>query len=141
MGKIRVDCYITKLEEYQRYNPNSHFEIITNTKYLEDQIESPLAPSNELLIEAGIYEKPDGSKNPEMPFELYAEKFIEEILNNPKAMNRIKELREILKEKDVFLVCVERDPTYCHRNIIKSVMEGKTSHTITPKTRKMTDFF
>ena len=47
------------------------------------------------------------------------------MLENPKAIERIRELREIAKEKVIFLVCYEKDPKKCHRSIVKDVLEKK----------------
>ena len=47
------------------------------------------------------------------------------MLESPKAIERIRELREIAKEKVVFLVCYEKDSKECHRSIIKDILEKK----------------
>jgi len=111
-NKIRIDCYLAVLKRFKEKYPNAHFEVITSTAH------SVLAPSKHLLIEAGIFKKSDGSKNPKMPFEMYKELFIEEIERSPSALERLERLEEINKDKDIFLVCYEKDPSKCHRSII-----------------------
>jgi uncharacterized protein YeaO (DUF488 family) len=87
---------------------------------------SELSPSPALLIKAGIYEKNDGTKNPKMGWREYEKKFIKELYANPKALDRLLELKRISLEKTIFLVCLEKDPANCHRSIVKKVLENIT---------------
>lgn len=47
----------------------------------------------------------------------YEDRFRREILNNPKAMGKLKEIRKLAEEKDVYLICYEKEPP-CHRFIL-----------------------
>lgn len=115
---IRIDCYLWLLKDCKRKNPNAHFEVITNpTKH-------PLSPSDNLLIEAGIFKRKDGKYNPKMPFKIYRKKFIKEMLSNPKAIKKIQELKKMHENGEtIFLVCYEKDPKKCHRSIVKELIE------------------
>lgn len=113
---IRVDCYLAVLDKFKKKYPKAHFEVITNTS------KSPLAPSKDLLITAGIYKRKDGTKNPKMNFDDYAKLFKEEIYRSEEAYNKLKELSEIGLKKDVFLVCYEKDYMRCHRFIIAKLL-------------------
>jgi len=115
--KIRLECYLVYLKKYKEMHPHAHFEVITNTSH------SVLSPSKELLIEAGILPKEDGTKNPKMPFEEYEPLFIQEMMKNEKAIERMKELIEIAKIKDVFLVCFCKNPFECHRSLVAKIMK------------------
>lgn len=114
---IRTDCYLAVLKKFREKFPDAHFEVITRTA------KSILSPSKKLLIEAGIMKKSDGTKNPKMPFNEYSLKFFDEIENNPKAKERLRELLKISKEKDVFLVCYEKDSNKCHRSLVKRILD------------------
>lgn len=116
---IRIDCYLAKLKEFKSVYPNAHFEVITNAS------KSILAPSKELLIDAGFLEKPNGTKNPKMNFNLFEYKFrfMEEIYSNLKACSKLLELKNLAEEKTVFLVCFCKNPEFCHRSIIKDMIE------------------
>ena len=47
----------------------------------------------------------------------YESRFRREVLNNPKAMAKLKEIQELAKENDVYLICYEKEPP-CHRFIL-----------------------
>lgn len=108
---INTDCYLAVLAKYKERFFEAHFEVITRTA------KSCLSPSWELLNYA---------KENEISFEEYKKLFIKEIKENPEAKKRINELREIAKDKVVFLVCYEKFPYKqgCHRIIIKEMIEN-----------------
>lgn len=106
--KVRIDCYLAVLKKFQKTFPTSHFEVITRTAG------SPLSPSWQLLHYAKAHE---------LSFPQYALLLLKELKNNPAARKRIFELRQILKERVVFLVCYEKNPAKCHRTIIKHILE------------------
>jgi uncharacterized protein YeaO (DUF488 family) len=107
---IRLECHLAKYRIFKKIYYNAHFEFITRT------VKSHLSPSWNLLHKL---------KNGEINFETYKELLIKEISENPEAIKRIRELREIAKEKLLFLVCYERDWRKCHRSIIKDILEKK----------------
>ncbi len=115
--RIRIDCYLAKLKEFKRKYPYAHFEVITNTS------KSALAPSKELLIDAGIFKKPNGNKNPKMGFEEFKIRFMEEIYSNLNACSKLLDLKNLAEKKTVFLVCYCENPGFCHRSIIKEMIE------------------
>lgn len=106
---IRIECYLAILKRYKEKYPDAHFEVVTRTA------KSKLAPSKELLIHA---------KSIKMTFERYRILYLLEILDNIDALMRIEELREIAKEKIVFLICYEKDPSKSHRSILKDVIQN-----------------
>ena len=114
---IRIDCYLAKLKEFKGMYPNAHFEVITNTS------KSILAPSKELLIDAGIFKKPNGTKNPKMDFKEYKFRFVGEIYSNLNACSKLLELKDLAEKKTVFLVCSCKNPEFCHRSIINDMIE------------------
>ncbi len=105
---IRIECYLAILKRYKERFFEAHFEVVTRTA------KSCLSPSKELLNYA---------KENKISFEDYEIFFIKEISENPEAKKRINEIREIAKDKVVFLVCDERDPEVCHRSIVKKIIE------------------
>ncbi len=105
---INTDCYLAVLKKYRTRFPDAHFEVITLTA------KSLLSPSKELLNYA---------KENNISFEEYEKLFIKEISENPEAKKRIDELREIAKDKVVFLVCFERFAEKCHRSTVKKIIE------------------
>lgn len=105
---INIDCYLRVLEEYKAKFFEAHFEVITRTA------KSCLSPSWYLL---------DYAKENGISFKEYERLFIKEISENPEAKKRINELREIAKDKVVFLVCFEKNPSVCHRSIVKKIIE------------------
>jgi len=82
---------------------------------------SVLAPSQELLSEFNRLKKRCGR---ERAWELsgYEERFKREILSNPKAMAKLREIKELAKNRDVRLICYEKNPP-CHRFILMKLIE------------------
>ncbi len=114
---IRIDCYLAKLKYFKSKYPNAHFKVITTTS------KNILAPSKELLIDAGIFKNPNGIKNPKMDLEEFKIRFMGEIYSNLNAWSRLLDLKNLAKEKSVFLVCYCKNPEFCHRSIIKDMIE------------------
>ncbi len=69
---------------------------------------SILSPSKELLHDF----KENG-----ISWDEYSTRFIEEIVNNPKARAKIYEILGLLKTTNVRLICYEKNPP-CHRYIL-----------------------
>jgi uncharacterized protein YeaO (DUF488 family) len=69
---------------------------------------SVLGPSEELLKDI---------KEGKIDWAEYERRFRKEILNNPKAMAKLKEIKKLAEEKDVRLICYEKNPP-CHRFIL-----------------------
>ncbi|MHA1229226.1 MAG: DUF488 domain-containing protein [Candidatus Helarchaeota archaeon] len=76
---------------------------------------SILAPSWELLRKA---------KNEAMSFEEYRKLFIKEISENKDAIDKLFEIRETAKKRDVYLICYEKDSSKCHRSILIEIIEN-----------------
>jgi len=108
---INTDCYLAVLKKYKTKFFEAHFEVITRTA------KSCLSPSWELL---------NDFKGNKISFEEYKERFLKELKEHPEAKKRINELREIAKDKMIFLVCYEKFPYKqgCHRIIIKEMIEN-----------------
>lgn len=115
--EIRTDCYLAVAKKYKENFPDAHFEYVMRARF-----NSILAPTVSLLIKAGIYKTANGTKNEKMSWKQYKKEFIREIIHNKDAIKRIKELIEIAKEKTIFLICMEKDPSECHRTILQELM-------------------
>ena len=112
-----------------RVNKPQIFEgYIANWKnYPKDEIKirvarpSVLAPSQELLSEFNRLKKRYGR---ERAWELsgYEERFRREILSNPKATAKLREIKELAKNRRVRLICYEKNPP-CHRFILMKLIE------------------
>jgi uncharacterized protein (DUF488 family) len=126
---IKTDCYLALLKKYQEKYPNAHFEVITSRS------SSPLKPSKKLLIDSGYMKPRDkkvkengritiikGKKKKLIPFKEYEKLLTKELMENPKAIKRMKELLEISKERDVYLICYEKNALECHRTIVKNLI-------------------
>ena len=83
-------------------------------KYPKDEVKvrvarpSVLAPSKELLKDW---------KEGKIDWAEYERRFRKEILGNPKALAKLKEIKKLAEEKDVRLLCYEKNPP-CHRFIL-----------------------
>jgi len=125
---IKIDCYLGKLKTIRAINKALIlFDLLSKKKYPEPHFEyvnnyNLLAPSKELKIRAGVEKKKDGSKNPLMNFKEYSKLYVEELMNNSKKISRMAELKQMAKEKDVYLICYCKDKNKCHRKILKEVI-------------------
>lgn len=81
-----------------------------------------LAPSSDLLKDLK-----DAQKRTGMPTAWYMIhfplRFRHEVLNREKALDLMRKLKRIAKKKDVYLICKEVDAEYCHRTIVKELMD------------------
>jgi len=75
---------------------------------------SVLAPSKELLRDW---------KEGRITWGEYEERYRQEILSNPKAVRKLLEIKALAEEKEVYLLCYEREPP-CHRFILIELIEG-----------------
>jgi len=48
----------------------------------------------------------------------YREQYVKEVLTNPEAVNRMKDIWEMSKNNDVYLICREPSGYFCHRHIL-----------------------
>lgn len=74
---------------------------------------SILAPSKVLLKDY---------KNGLIDWNEYTRRFLLEILSNPEAIAKLKEIKALAQEKDVYLICYEKHPP-CHRFILMKLIE------------------
>ena len=88
-----------------------------------------LSPSQKLLSDYKRYEKKylkiGASKKHARMFAWnnsnYVIRYESEIISNPKAIEKIKRIQKLAKEKDVYLLCYEKDYP-CHRFILLEII-------------------
>ena len=91
-------------------------------KYPKDEVKvrvarpSVLAPSKELLKDF---------KEGKIGWAEYEKRFRNEVLNNPKAMARLREIKKLAEEKDVRLMCYEKNSP-CHRFILIDLINARS---------------
>ncbi|MHA1585006.1 MAG: DUF488 family protein, N3 subclade [Promethearchaeota archaeon] len=56
-------------------------------------------------------------------FGMFALKFEAEIFKSWKAVKRLKFLKDLSRTTQIFLVCCEKSPKFCHRSILKYFIE------------------
>ena len=108
MVGIHTDVYLWVYKNKSR-DPNAKYYIITRT------VNSLLSPSRMLL---NIY------KNGFISWEKYKELLVKELLENPRAVQKMREIKKEALTKDVYLVCYEKDASQCHRSIVKDLIEN-----------------
>lgn len=85
-----------------------------------------LAPSKQLLDEFNHYKQEFKEHPGDYPDAYwyawdksnYEKRFTQQILDNPKAMDRLKSLAEEAKDKDIYLICYEGEDKPCHRKLL-----------------------
>ena len=75
---------------------------------------SVLAPSLKLLKDW---------KEGKIDWDEYDQRFRKEILSNPKAVAKLIEIEKLAKEKDIRLICYEKNPP-CHRFILMDLIKS-----------------
>lgn len=119
------ETYLARLKEMMEKYPEAHFEVVTRTA------KSVLAPPPALLsdfmnrkaelIAQGVTDV--DAHNRAWNDVHYEKRFRAAILANPNAVRRMRELKELGKVKDVFLVCYEKPPKKCHRFILLDMLK------------------
>lgn len=57
----------------------------------------------------------------------YKRRFLIEIINNPEVLDKIQELRQLSKNKDVTMLChCYNVGDYCHRYLIRDIIKSQT---------------
>ena len=66
-------------------------------------------------------------KNKIIDWPKYKRRYLIEIVNNPKALEKIRELRKLKENKDITLLCHCRNVgDRCHRYLIRDMIESQT---------------
>ena len=74
---------------------------------------SVLSPGKDLL---------DDYKKGRIPWQEFEVRFRKEIVSNPKAVAELKRLKQLSQDKDVYLMCYEKNYP-CHRFILMDLMK------------------
>ncbi len=88
-----------------------------------------LAPSKELLDEFNHYKQEFKEHPGDYPNAYwyawdksdFEPRFTQQILDNPKSMERLKTLSEEAKGKDIYLICYEGEDKPCHRKLLLKI--------------------
>jgi hypothetical protein len=114
---IRLDCYVAVIEKFKKEYPDAIFEVITRQVFPPWHIiPSVLSPTWELLTTA---------KREQWPIDQYFNELSKQFINDTVARKELIRLRDIARSgKTVFLVCVEKDASKCHRTLVKKLIEN-----------------
>ncbi len=93
------ETYIARMKEMAAKNPEAVFIVVTRS------VGHALSPSWGLLHDY---------KNGRINWAQYTERFIREMNCDP-CLAEMKRIWDLAQEKDVFLVCYEKDGENCHR--------------------------
>lgn len=80
-----------------------------------------LSPSKTLLFESldlkrrGLWDQAHFDNS-------YAPRFLKEMLGNPQAMDKLRELERLSREKDVLIACYCPNADDCHRSLIMRII-------------------
>lgn len=120
MGSFLCTCYLAIMAKMKLEHPEALFENITR------RAKSVLSPSWKLLNRCNSMKK-RGVPEDEI-WAYYEWEFIREMEDNFDAVHaKLEELREIAKERDVYLVCVEanrnvEENEHCHRFLVRKML-------------------
>jgi len=96
---------------------------IKDIKRIIDEWIPDLAPTKELL--KAFKDELKRTNNQEIAFNIskYDSRFRHQVLNDSVSMNELRRIGRLSKEKDVYLLCHEKEETYCHRRIVREIIE------------------
>jgi len=87
-------------------------------KLPNDAVKVRVARPSILSASKGLY---DEYKKGAIDWKEFEERFRKEMLGNPKAVAELKRLQKLSKEKDVYLICYEKNPP-CHRFLLMDLI-------------------
>jgi len=126
---IHTECYVAKLELFQKTLPTAYFEVITRKQYVPETPKQGhiLSPSWKLLMTA---------KREKWSYEQYAIALLHEWglefsygfmdTRQPKntVIDKLHELYWISQTQNLYLICTESASYKCHREIVKALLLG-----------------
>jgi len=127
---LKETC-VKKLKELKKKDPEAYIVIVMRyfpwwsrgVKKRYNEWARILAPSAELLKRYLIQLKKFGKPSIAWSASRYDKHFRREILRNSEALAKLRELKGLAKERDVYLVCKEDSSEYCHRRILLELAE------------------
>lgn len=114
---VRTNAYLVskkwmdeRLKDMKIAHPTAHYEII-----VRNPSEHILSPSEKLHRDAMAG----------LDFNIYTQRFINEMLIHPLFWDEIRRLKQIAQVKPLYLLCFEADSQICHRSIIAQFIVHK----------------
>lgn len=110
---VKTNIYLAKLKQLQsrkQCDPSAMYLKITRA-----HINSILSPSWNLYHKA---------KRRKVTWDQYKTEFLKE-MNNEKVRDLLEKLRAFAQTRDLYLICYEKDPTHCHRSLVKKLIDGE----------------
>ena len=124
----------TYLSMKSRLPPDSDVVLVMRSRGNDE-----LAPSKELFDEFTALKKgyaPDSGFESAVHYAWarsdFAERFLEQIRGDERAMARLRELSEQARIRDVFLVCYEGHDKPCHRHLLLEIAEEELGADVNP---------
>jgi uncharacterized protein YeaO (DUF488 family) len=116
---LKETCF-PDLKKVHAANPNAIYIIVSRSRpsysnNLYNRWYMALAPSQSLFRDF---------KNGLCDEEEYTRRFTEQISKSKIAQERIQTIKELSKEKDVYLICWEKTG-FCHRFLLMDMIEGE----------------
>jgi len=96
---------------------------IKDIKKKVDEWIPDLAPSKELLKVYKDELKRTNEQRIAWNISRYDSTFRRQIMRNSESFKELKRIGKLSKEKDVYLLCHEKDEAYCHRRIVREIIE------------------
>jgi uncharacterized protein YeaO (DUF488 family) len=103
---------------------------IANMKKIPyDEIRKELSPSETLFGMYYLTIKDNSWGHASYEWHKYSKRFIEEMNTLPESKQAIEELRERSKTETITLLCYCKDEEYCHRTLVKNLIEPQSLET------------
>lgn len=128
---VKTACLFPILTTFGSIPDNSYVVLVTRyypfwVKGLKDLIDEYipcLGPSPDLLkefrTELGRLHNLQKAWN----ITHYENRYRRQITHDSKALGKVRELKEKAKDQDVYLLCYCKDERFCHRRILKELIE------------------
>ncbi len=118
--------YVSSIENINNYKVDECWVIVRSLKYsIRNTKHVPeLSPPKDLFYDYLNWSKA-GQWNRYKFDNEYVPRFIEYLHTNEQAKNKLNELFNLCKTKDILIVCFCVDERVCHRSIIAGLLQSK----------------
>lgn len=112
------ECTVEEIEELMKENPEAVFYRVCRTQIFLEGVKNAF----ELIPNMQLYRDYHQGK---ITWEEYVPRYLQQIQEDPAAMEKLQEIKKEAKSKDVYLVCVCSREEQCHRFLLMDIISSE----------------